>query len=66
MKESRVKLLENVPPQTWVALSEDESRIVGVGNSFAEAEQKARDSGEREPLITFVSDNKWLPIIAIS
>jgi hypothetical protein len=52
--ESRIKILREAEPGSWVAFSEDESRVVGYGKSYDEAVQAAADAGEREPVITRV------------
>jgi hypothetical protein len=40
------RLLEGLPPGTWVAISEDQERIVGTGKTIDEALQQARENGE--------------------
>jgi hypothetical protein len=39
------KLILDIPPRTWVAVSIDEQRVVGTGRTTEEAEQKARADG---------------------
>lgn len=39
------KLMQDLPPRTWVAVSIDDQRVVGTGRTREEAEQKARDDG---------------------
>jgi hypothetical protein len=62
MAKRRARLLENVPPRTWVALSEDETRIVATGSSFSEAAEKAKASGENDPVLTLIPDS-WAPVV---
>jgi urocanate hydratase len=45
------KLLEGLPPGTWVAISEDQERIVGTGATIEEALQEAKQKGEKKPSI---------------
>ena len=45
------KLLAGLPPGTWVAISEDQERIVGTGQSIEEALQQAKENGEKKPSI---------------
>jgi hypothetical protein len=52
--ESRIKILREAAPGSWVAFSEDESRVVAYGTSYDEAVKAAEDAGEREPVITRV------------
>jgi len=39
------KLILDYPPNSWVAVSIDDQRVVGVGETSAEAEQKANQNG---------------------
>jgi len=48
----RVELLRSVPEDSWVAMSIDETRIIAVGPSFAEADKAARDAGATDYFIT--------------
>jgi len=52
--EARIKVLREAEPGTWIAFSEDESRVVGRGKSYDEAVKAAEDAGEKEPVITRV------------
>lgn len=52
--ETRLKILREAEPGSWVAFSEDESHVVAYGNSYDEAVKAAEDAGEREPVITRV------------
>ena len=52
--EVRIKILREAEPGTWVAFSEDESRVVGYGKSYDDAVKAAEDAGEKEPVITRV------------
>ncbi len=54
-------LLRSAPLDKWVALSSDESKILAVGDSFAEVAAKARQSGEDDPLI-LKTPPQWLPL----
>ncbi len=44
-------LLKTAPLDSWVALSEDESRIVAVGRGYREVVEKSEAAGEHEPVI---------------
>ena len=52
--EARIKVLREAEPGTWIAFSEDESRVVGRGKSYDEAVAAAEAAGEKEPVITRV------------
>jgi hypothetical protein len=56
----RVGILRSAPLDSWIALSEDESRIVAVGKTYAEAVQKSEEAGVAEPLI-LRTPKSWLP-----
>ena len=58
--ESRIKALQEAKPGTWLAFSEDESRVVAQEESYDEVVKAAEDAGEKEPVITRVPAN-WAP-----
>jgi hypothetical protein len=49
--EIRLKLLSSAPLDAWIALSQDESRIVATGADYSEAARKADEAGETDPVI---------------
>jgi hypothetical protein len=52
--ESRIKILREAEPGSWIAFSADESRVVGSGKSYDEAVSAAEKAGESDPVITRV------------
>lgn len=66
MSESRVvdlsTLLQNAPRNCWLAISDDESKIVGRGESVAEALEEAKRVGVEDPVIVW-SPKTWVPLI---
>jgi predicted RNase H-like HicB family nuclease len=52
--EARIKVLREAAPGSWVAFSQDESRVVGYGKTYDEAVAAAEKSGELDPVITRV------------
>jgi hypothetical protein len=58
--ESRIKALREAGSGTWLAFSEDESRVVATGATYDEVVQAAENAGENEPVITRVP-NDWTP-----
>jgi hypothetical protein len=48
------KLLAGVPPGAWVAISNDESRVVAYAAEMRDVIQKAHEAGEQNPIITRV------------
>jgi Family of unknown function (DUF5678) len=49
--EERVQMLLRAKPNSWVALSHDESKVVGTGSTYREAVDAARQNGEEDPLL---------------
>ncbi len=52
------QLLIGAARNTWLALSEDETRIVGRGDTLALAVEEARKNGVEDPIIIW-SPKKW-------
>jgi hypothetical protein len=57
---ARLKALQEAPMDSWIALSEDESRIVAVGRDYAEVSAKADATGEPDVLI-LKTPPSWSP-----
>jgi hypothetical protein len=49
--QTRLELLRSAPTNAWIALSEDESRIIAVGADFGEVSIKADEAGEPDAII---------------
>ena len=47
---ARLEALRSAPLDRWVALSQDETRIVAVGQTFSEVSAKCDEAGEKDPL----------------
>ncbi len=60
-KDPRLEALRSAPMNTWVALSEDESKIVAVGSTFAEAVSNSEHAGVADPLIV-KTPSAWIPL----
>jgi hypothetical protein len=45
------ELLQGVPPGAWVAISNDEKRIVAYAAEMRDAVKAANDAGEQAPII---------------
>lgn len=58
--EERVRILREAKPNSWLALSSDESRVAGRGDSFEQAIEDARKNGESDPLMIKVPES-WEP-----
>jgi len=55
--EERVRILSKAKPNSWVAFSNDESKLLAYGDSYAETVQAAQNLGESEPVIVKTPDN---------
>ncbi len=60
--EQRLTILRDATPNSWVAFSADEERIVATGATFEDASRQASSSGESDPLIVFIPSN-WSPAL---
>jgi len=58
--EERLRILSEAKPNSWVALSSDESRVAGRGDSYEQAVEDAQKHGESDPLLIKIPDN-WEP-----
>jgi hypothetical protein len=58
---ARLEALRSAPLDSWVALSEDESRIVAVGATYAEVAENSERAGVADPLIVKIPA-KWAPL----
>jgi hypothetical protein len=55
--EERVRILREAKPNSWVAFSEDESKVVAYGESYFEVVKAAESAGEKEPVIVKTPEN---------
>jgi hypothetical protein len=55
--EARIKALREAQPGSWVAFSQDESKVVASGKTYDEAVAEAEKAGELDPVITRVPDD---------
>ena len=58
---ARLRTLAEAPLNAWVALSKDETRIVAVGGTYAEASEKSDAVGEPDAIIV-KTPAQWAPI----
>jgi hypothetical protein len=49
--ELRFEALKSAPLDSWVALSEDETRVVAVGATYDEAVKKSESVGVHDPVL---------------
>jgi hypothetical protein len=57
--KQRLEILKNAPPNTWLAFSEDESRVIGMAATYAEAVELAAKEGVDDPVLLKTPD-EWL------
>jgi hypothetical protein len=57
----RLKALQSAPMDTWIALSEDESRVVATGHDYNDVAEKADATGETDVLI-LRTPSSWSPL----
>lgn len=62
--EERVRLLLEAPPNSWIALSGDESRCVAHGATYAEAVANAEQEGESDPVL-IKKPETWHPMVLL-
>jgi hypothetical protein len=60
--KERVEVLKTAAPNSWLALSCDESRVVARGDSYSEAARMAAESGEKDPVLLKTPDS-WVPLV---
>jgi hypothetical protein len=60
VNKKRLELLQSAPPNSWVALSAEEDRIVAVGATFVQAEEAAQRSGAQGYFLVKIPDSNRL------
>ena len=58
--EERVRILREAKPNSWVAFSSDESKLVGCADTYSEAVEDAEKHGEADPLLVRIPTD-WAP-----
>lgn len=58
--EERIRLLRDAKPNTWIAFSSDETKLVGRGETYSEVVEDAEKNGEADPVLVKIPDN-WEP-----
>ena len=58
--EDRVRILKEAKPDSWVAFSADESKVIAYGDSYDEVVDRAQNAGEREPIVLKTPES-WCP-----
>ena len=54
--EERVRILREAKPNSWMAFSENESKVVAYGDSYSEVVRAAESLGEMDPVIVKIPE----------
>jgi len=58
--EQRLKALRGAKPNSWIAFSADETKIVAAADTYADVVREAGARGEDSPVVLRTPEN-WLP-----
>lgn len=58
--DPRLEALRSAPLDSWVVLSEDESKVVAVGSTYDEAVKNSERVGVSDPIL-IKTPKRWLP-----
>lgn len=61
----RLETLRSAPLDSWIAISEDESRIIAVGRTYTEVSDLSDAAGEPDPVIV-KTPSEWEPLSIIA
>lgn len=56
------EVLQNAPRECWLALTQDETRVVGRGENIIEAVADAKENGEDDPRLIWAPET-WIPTV---
>jgi hypothetical protein len=57
----RLEMLRSAPLDRWIAISEDETRVIAVGNTYTEVSDLSDAAGEPDAII-LKTPSAWEPI----
>lgn len=60
--QERLEILRNAPLNSWLAFSEDESRIIGTAGTYAEVVELAAKQGVEDPVLIKTPDEWLMPV----
>lgn len=58
--DPRLNALRSAPPESWIALSEDESVLIAVGSTYEEVVTKSEKAGVFDPIL-IKTPKTWAP-----
>jgi hypothetical protein len=56
----RIQALRAAPPDSWIALAPDESKVVASGATYEEVSKRSDEAGVDDPIIV-KTPKSWLP-----
>jgi len=56
------ELIRNAPRNCWLAFNDEQSEVVGYGDTIAAAVDAAQAKGVKEPVLLW-SPEEWLPAV---
>jgi hypothetical protein len=59
--DPRLSALRSAPPDSWIALSEDESSLIAVGSTYEEVVTKSESAGVADPVL-IKTPKDWAPL----
>ena len=59
--DPRLEALRSAPLDKWIALSEDESKVVAVGSTYDEVVKNSEKAGVSDPIL-IKTPKVWMPI----
>jgi hypothetical protein len=57
------KLLADLPKGAWVAISNDEDRVIAYGTELPGVLKKAKEAGEQDPIVTRVPESDSITLL---
>ena len=60
-EDIRLELLRSAPLDSWIAFSEDETKIVASGSSYEDVVKKSESAGVDDPILV-KTPKSWAPI----
>jgi len=62
LAEERLRILRDAAPNSWIALSEDEGRLVAAAATYEEVVMLAAKEGVEDPVLIKTPD-EWVPLV---
>jgi hypothetical protein len=59
--KNRLAVLRSAPLNKWIALSQDETAIVAIGDTYAEVSERSESAGVCDPII-LKTPEEWVPV----